>query len=119
MDKYIEEIVKVINWRTTFLIILAFLSGSVNYFYRLSKWENWELKKYLINNTFAMLVWYSASILMPDWEFEKVVVIASAFIARDLLALMEIYLVKFAEKKIKQELNITDQDLNINEIKKW
>ncbi len=115
MEKYIlDKIVETINQRTTFLLLLASLSWMVKYFYQLSKGEIFNLKMFLINNTFAILIGYSVSLIMPDNEIEKVIIIATSFIARDILGLVEIYWPKIFKQKIEEKFNLTD-----NKDKEW
>ena len=129
MEKILEQFKTLIDARTTFLLVLAFLSWCVNYFYKLSKWDLWSFRMFFINNSMAIFIWYWVSLLLPDTEWEKVAVMWCAFIARDLLWLLEIYWLKFMEKKIQNELNLDDKkiqnklnldnNLNPNNEQKW
>ena len=110
----INKIQQLLNERTTFLLLLAFFSWCVNYFYKMSKGDKWNFKMFMINNSMAIFIGYSVSLLLPDTEREKVFVMWTAFIARDLLGLLEIYWPKIFKQKLEEKFNLID-----NENPKW
>jgi len=109
-----NRIQQILNERTTFLLLLALLSWCVNYFYKMSKGDHWNFRMFFLNNTMAIFIWYSVSLILPDTEREKVFVMWTAFIARDLLGLLEIYWPKIFKQKIEEKFNLID-----NKDKEW
>ena len=51
-----NKIQQLLNERTTFLLLLALLSGCVNYFYKMSKGDHWNFRMFFLNNTMAIFI---------------------------------------------------------------
>jgi hypothetical protein len=86
-----ENIIKIFQDSTIVIILLSWISWVVNYLYKQTKWDTWNWKMFFINTILAMYVWYGVFLLTPNNSYQLIIVMASAFTARDILAILETY----------------------------
>lgn len=97
-----EEILKIINSETCWVIFISAMSWIANYLYKQGKWEIWHWKMFFINTCLSIYVGYWLNLILPESSYKLFLILISTFLSRDILWILEIYLPKIIEKKIEQ-----------------
>ena len=74
-----------------------------NYFYKNLKGDKWNVQIFIMNTGLSLFVGYTVSLMLPEdiGNINKVIIMMTAFTARDVLGIIEIYVPKLVQKRME------------------